>query len=152
MVKSFPLDGAASLFRWGVARSGRDDAIMIRKEDGFELHWSGCRVPRREYARAALLLAVLLAVIYGNSFHCGFHLDDFDSIVDNSRVHIRTLSWPELSKALSGVGDFHRPLAYLTFGLNHYFHGTRLAGYHGVNLALHYLAALFLFLLFSDTL
>ncbi|GAB6058155.1 tetratricopeptide repeat protein [Desulfonatronum parangueonense] len=43
-------------------------------------------------------------------------------------------------------------MSYLTFGLNYYIHGLDVFGYHLVNLAIHYLSALFLYLIIFNTL
>jgi hypothetical protein len=45
-----------------------------------------------------------------------------------------------------------RPLSYLSFALNYHIGGTNVFGYHVVNFAIHYIAAIFLFLLLYNTL
>ncbi len=104
---------------------------------------------------AGLLLFGLLLVIYGNSLSNGWHFDDFANIVDNPRVHAASLDWQELRAALSGVGAegrLQRPLAFLSFAINHALGGLQVEGYHLVNLAIHFLTAFLLFLLLRDLL
>ena len=47
---------------------------------------------------------------------------------------------------------FYRPIAGLSLGLNYYFGGTDVFGYHLVNFFIHLLASIFLFLFIYDTL
>jgi tetratricopeptide (TPR) repeat protein len=98
---------------------------------------------------AALLLAIALSVAYADTFHASWHYDDYANIVKNPNVHMARISWSALKEALS-AGLHHqligRPLAYLSFALNYRFGALDLFGYHVVNLIIHWLAALFVFL------
>ncbi|RLC21599.1 MAG: hypothetical protein DRI57_01990 [Deltaproteobacteria bacterium] len=130
---------------------------MITKEDGFDLHlkWDGPE-PRR-YAFTAIILFVSLIIIYGNSFHCIFHFDDYDNITENQNIKMETLSWENVKKTFCGrsydqQSRITRPISYLSFALNHYISGPDVFGYHVTNFVIHYLAAVFLFLLLYRTL
>jgi tetratricopeptide (TPR) repeat protein len=103
-------------------------------------------------------LVLLTAAAYHNSLTGAFVFDDVPAIAENPTI--RAL-WP-LSGALSppdnsGVGG--RPLANLSFALNHALHGTSVVGYHVGNLLLHLGSTLLLFgivrrtlhLVFGDT-
>jgi len=96
---------------------------------------------------AFAFLFVLVLVVYGNTFHAGWHFDDRHSIVDNSKVHITELTLPVLSRVIQhpDAQRIWRPLAYLSFGLNWYIGQDRVFGYHVVNILLHLITAFILF-------
>lgn len=103
----------------------------------------------------AILMLALLFAIYSNSFDDSWHFDDYLNIVNNGAVHIRSLTWVELEKAMHGISDsgrWSRPVSYATFALNYYFHGLDVSGYHAVNLIIHCLTAFFLYLFILSTL
>lgn len=100
-----------------------------------------------------VLLLLLLAVTYSNSFKGDWVFDDAPNILDNPNIRVEDLSTDSLKRSLYDQnGRLNRPLAYLTFGLNYYFGGTNVFGYHLVNLAVHFLTAVFLFLFILKTL
>lgn len=124
-------------------------------ERDFELD-IGCSFQNgRSVATAFALLFVILIVIYGNSFHCSWHHDDFDNIVNNRYIKINDLSLSGIENTLYGItprDTWSRPLAYLSFAVNYYFGGLDVFGYHIVNFSIHYLAAVILFLFVYETL
>jgi protein O-mannosyl-transferase len=118
-----------------------------------EEHPGRCNVPF-----AVLSFLVMLLLIYGNSFFGEWHFDDYHNIVDNPNVHMQGLSWNEFCATFYGVADgpeghhVTRPIAFLSFGLNYFFGGTNVFGYHAVNFVIHFAAAVFLFLFICRTL
>ena len=125
---------------------------MISKSNGFDLNirW---RFPEgKKYAFAFISLFVFLLIIYGNSLQGEWHLDDTSSIVENPGVHLKNLSWPDIKKTCYFRGGLSRPVSYFSFALNYYFDGLNVLGYHLVNLAIHYITAIFLFLFIYNTL
>lgn len=101
------------------------------------------------------MLGVLLLLCYANSFHASWQYDDFANIVRNSRVHMDQWSWEQLRQGLTAGMDFQvisRPLAFVSFALNHKFGGLNVFGYHVVNFCIHWTAAIFLFLFVRETL
>ncbi|MDP2827965.1 MAG: hypothetical protein Q8O37_05100 [Sulfuricellaceae bacterium] len=92
---------------------------------------------RSDPARIAiLLLATLLA--YVSSFHGVFQFDDYNVIVDNSRIHSLSAWWQHV------IGI--RPLLKLSYALN-WISGLGVSGYHAVNLAIHCANAVLAYLL-----
>ncbi len=75
-----------------------------------------------------ILLSVLAALIYSNTFCSSFHFDDTQNIVENPRI-----------KDLTNFSDFSgtRYLGFLSFALNYYLNGLNVFGYHLVNLLIH---------------
>lgn len=72
-----------------------------------------------------LLLFILLSIIYANSFDGAWIFDDEPNIVQNPYVHMKTLDWEGVTGTFESIRNksFDRPFAYLTFGLNYFFHG-----------------------------
>lgn len=95
-------------------------------------------------------LAVLALAAYSNSFRGPFILDDRSSIVHNSSLSKVWPPWGSLTAPPAG-GTRGRPVANLTFALNHWIGGLDVQGYHAVNLCVHVLAGLALFGIMSRT-
>jgi protein O-mannosyl-transferase len=95
------------------------------------------------------LLTGFVFLIYSNTFHSPWILDDFSNILLNPSVHLENLDgeslWKPIHASLDG-GRLDRPLARLTFALNWYFGGKDTWGYHLLNIYIHGLCAFFLFL------
>lgn len=87
----------------------------------------------------ATLLAVLVVSAYWPGLGGGFVFDDFPNIVDNTRLHVASLGWQEwLAAAFSSeAGQLQRPLAMITFALNHYFTGLDPMPMKLFNVAIH---------------
>jgi tetratricopeptide (TPR) repeat protein len=109
-----------------------------------------------KYGRALLLLVVLVLIVYGNTFHASWHLDDRTNILDNQNVHVDSLSLDEWARsaappftdpgrAPSGWSDLYRPVAMLTFAFNWFLGGSSVFGYHVVNIGLHCATTVLLF-------
>jgi Tfp pilus assembly protein PilF len=105
---------------------------------------------------AAVTLSLLVFAVYSNSLHGSFHLDDFHSIAENPNIHLKDLTWQNIQKTLRSDLNYpeklYRPVSGFSFGLNYYFGGLEVKGYHLLNMAIHYLSALFLFLFLHQTL
>jgi len=104
---------------------------------------------RRELALLlAFILAALTMLVYLPSLHNGFiNYDDFDYISQNPHV-LRGLSWDNLAWAFTTTsqGNWH-PLTWLSLMATIQLFGPGPFGFHLVNLLLHTLNVLLLFLL-----
>lgn len=90
-----------------------------------------------------LLLALSVFLVYSDTFHASWHLDDYSNILYDSSIHFEK---PDL-RSLSGTILGHsRPFARLTFALNWYLGKDSVTGYHIVNIAIHILSSFFLLL------
>ncbi len=127
---------------------------MITKDNDFDLNIHLRTSHGRQYAFAFMALFVFLLVIYANSFQGAFQFDDKINIVENKNIFLESLDWNQIKGTFYGVDgkQINRPLAFLTFGLNFYIHKLDVFGYHVVNFAIHYLAAVFSFLFIYRTL
>lgn len=100
------------------------------------------------HARAGWALALLAAAglaVYANSFNEPFVFDGAGLVRDSPLIRSAWPPWPILRNTT-------RPVAMLTFAVNHAIGGTELWGYHAVNLAIHVAAAWVLFDLVRRTL
>jgi len=100
----------------------------------------------------AVAAAAIVVLAYYPSFSVPFQFDDMTNIRDNQHIRVTTVSLQKLWDA--GVRSYasNRPVANISFALNHYVHGYEIIGYHLVNLAIHLITGLFIFLVFRDTL
>lgn len=84
-----------------------------------------------------LLLALAVCAVYANSLQGVMLFDDPLRLIANPSIRqLWPAEWLEYNQ---------RPVAYFTFTLNYVLHGTALAGWHVVNIAIHLLAGLTLY-------
>jgi protein O-mannosyl-transferase len=105
----------------------------------------------RRGVQIATLLALLgmIWIAYAPGLGGGFIFDDISNIVNNKALHVTGSSPAEWSAAAfaSPASDLQRPLAMLTFALNHYFTGLDPKPMKLTNLIIHCLNALLAFAL-----
>src|SRR5206468_1139421 len=93
-------------------------------------------------------LAAALAIAYANSFHVPFVFDDLPGIVTNPSIRSLAASFhPPPQITTSG-----RPAVNVSFALDYVLGGLAPAGYHALNLLIHWAAALLLYGLVRRTL
>jgi hypothetical protein len=94
-----------------------------------------------------LLLAIVAAtcVVYWPGLGGGYVFDDYQNLIENPALHLR--GWDDLGGLLmsSPASGLRRPLAMLTFGINHHFTGFESRPMKLTNLAVHLLNAMLLF-------
>jgi hypothetical protein len=109
---------------------------------------------RRLHQVLILALGVITLVVYSNSFPCGFTLDSSKMILADSRI--TALNRTNLALILGQgywypieTSGLYRPFTTLSYLLNYTVFGnsTHPAGYHVVNLVLHWLNAALVYLL-----
>lgn len=127
---------------------------MISRENGFELPLKWKFPDSRKYAFTFISLLIILFAVYSNSFYGEWHFDDFYNITSNPYIQFTDFSWENIKHCIYGLEqkNLSRPLSYLSLALNYYFDGTNVFSYHVVNFAIHYLAAVFLYLFIYNTL
>jgi tetratricopeptide (TPR) repeat protein len=99
-------------------------------------------------------LAILIFLVYSNTFHASWHLDDNQIIVNNPHIQLNTLKPGSIGQAFYAsptgglyLGDtIYRPISCLTLALNWYFGRDNVVGYHVVNIFIHFLTSFVLFL------
>ena len=96
-----------------------------------------------------LSLLIVTASIYAQALNGPFLFDDHIHITQNRWVKIDSLSWANIAQAWDSSFSFfpnNRPLAQLSFGINHAFAGLEPWAYKATNLALHLVTGLVVFL------
>lgn len=78
---------------------------------------------------AALSIAILGSVIYGNTLQVPWYFDDTANIVRNPLIRDLGAAWDKILAP--------RGLAMFSFAVNYHFHGIELPGYHIVNILIH---------------
>jgi tetratricopeptide (TPR) repeat protein len=96
-----------------------------------------------------LLIAVLGLLIYSNTFHSPFQWDEEIYLLENPVVkdlgYFMDTSRAEGLPVYDGLKS--RYIGYLTFALNYKLHGFNVPGYHIVNIAIHLINAMLVYLL-----
>jgi hypothetical protein len=96
---------------------------------------------------AAFLLCGVVFAIYWPGLHGAFFFDDGPSILQAEGVRLVTWSLASLHQAWTsgGAGPSGRPVAQLSFALNHYFGGFDPFGFKATNLAIHLVCGVLVF-------
>jgi tetratricopeptide (TPR) repeat protein len=100
-------------------------------------------------ATSALLIALLalIAAVYVPGLNGGYVFDDYPNIVDNLPMHVQSgaglQAW--INATLSSPSDLPRPLAMLSFAMNHAATGLDPFWMKATNLAIHLLNTLLVF-------
>lgn len=104
--------------------------------------------PKKSRLYLLLFLSFILVIVsYSNSLDAGWHFDDEQNILTNSKIHITELSFDKIANAIThySSSDIYRPLPMFTFALNWYFNQDNVYSYHVVNILMHILTAYVLF-------
>jgi tetratricopeptide (TPR) repeat protein len=99
-----------------------------------------------------VVIAIVLLATYWNTFDASWHFDDEANIVNRVDLHLTDFTWDQIQRTISNENRIYRPVACFTFALNYYFNQDRVFGYHVVNLSIHFLTAIFLFLFIQHAL
>jgi tetratricopeptide (TPR) repeat protein len=96
-----------------------------------------------------IFIAVIGMLAYSNTLDVPFHFDDMPNIVDN--LVIKDLKYFEEPLEATGLKEYNalktRYIGYLSFALNYRIHGLEVRGYHIVNLVIHIINGLLVYLL-----
>lgn len=95
---------------------------------------------RLHFGFALLVAAVCAAAtisVYAPSLRAGFYFDDQPNIVEVEALHWTSASLAGVSAVLRDGRAARRPIANLSFALNHLYAGLDPTGYHLVNLLIH---------------
>src|ERR1700722_16452791 len=101
-------------------------------------------------------IVIVGLIVYCNSLFNGFIMDDTWQIVNNSIIHSLTNiplffsgSTFDMGEAQMLAGNYYKPLMSLYFSILYTFFGATPFPYHLVQLILHILNSIFVFLLFK---
>ncbi len=87
------------------------------------------------------ILLLLTLLVYGHTLDVPFYFDDFSSIRDNPVLY----QWQDIQSIWHYAPL--RFISYLSFALNYAVHQYSLMGYHLVNISIHFLTGLMVYLL-----
>ncbi len=101
-----------------------------------------------------LLISLITALVYSNTLDASWHMDDYENIVKNPGIHLKDLYPQSIIQSFHASIDgglykgdtLYRPVAMFSFALNWYWGQDKVIGYHLVNITIHILTAIFLFL------
>ena len=107
------------------------------------------RTPIKLYIAFFISIWALIWIVYSSSLSASWHLDDYQNIVRNDKIHLSTLTPASLKDTFfAGTSDkLYRPVPMASFAINWFQHGAAVLGYHLVNVLIHCLNASFLFLI-----
>ena len=97
------------------------------------------------------LLSVIIILIYAETLTTPFIFDDIGSIRDNPHIRLPALNFRNLAWAGFHSPLANRPIANISFALNHYVHGYNLVGFHAVNIIIHIITGVGLYFLVKAT-
>ena len=89
------------------------------------------------HRRAVFAICLLGIIIYSNSLNCAFVFDDQQNITENTFIRLTELGFEKLSAAAFKSPHANRPVANASFAVNYYFGKYNTAGYHVVNILIH---------------
>jgi protein O-mannosyl-transferase len=103
-----------------------------------------------------LLITIVSVGVFFNTLENGFHLDDFYRVKDNPGIQNLSSPWrhfidPRTMTTIPRLAQY-RPLLPLSLSVNYRVHAQRLPGYHLVNLVIHIICAVFVYLLLLELL
>lgn len=97
-----------------------------------------------------ILIFFIIIFSFSNTITAEWHFDDIPNIIENNKIHIIDLNQFLTSNIFNlqpnSEGSLYRPVAYLSFAFNWYFGADDVTGYHIVNILLHCLTAVLLYL------
>ncbi len=99
-----------------------------------------------------VLFPILAFALYAKTMTGPFVFDDVSNISGNVKMRLYSLSWEGLKAAAVSYPSPARILPNMSFAVNFFLGGYHVEGYHAVNVLVHVLAALGLFLFARATL
>ncbi len=106
--------------------------------------------PGRQTVLAVAVMTLLALLVYANTFNVPFNYDDTNNILTNTHIRMTAVTFDSIAAVSESPSP--RPFANLTLALNYYFGRYDVRGYHAVNLTIHILTGLLLFLVARSTL
>lgn len=94
---------------------------------------------------ALVLFPVIGFLLYRGTLESPFIFDDVSNIVTNLKIRIHDISVKALLEAAASKPSSTRFLPNISFALNHYANGLEVRGFHVVNILIHVITSLVLF-------
>ncbi|GAB4339721.1 MAG: hypothetical protein Kow0089_12860 [Desulfobulbaceae bacterium] len=100
----------------------------------------------RAFLAAVFFLALAGCGVYLSGLDAPFYLDDQGNVINSEAVRLERLSCEGVRASLEESRLVRRPVANLSFALNHLVAGYEPAAFRGVNIAIHALSGILLYL------
>ncbi len=120
---------------------GNNPSLTIRSSSDF---------PAFHFLLSAAVMALITLFAYADTFNVPFIYDDVNNITLNRHIRMTAVTFDSIAAVSESPSP--RPFANLTLALNYYFGRYDVRGYHAVNLTIHILTGLLLFLVARSTL
>jgi tetratricopeptide (TPR) repeat protein len=92
-------------------------------------------------------LCLLCIIIYSNTLHSPFVFDDFPNIKKNISIRLTDFDFQRLSDTAFIRPNPTRPVANISFALNHYFGEYDVTSYHVTNIIIHLINGILVYFL-----
>ena len=99
-----------------------------------------------------LLIALIAFLVYSNTSSTPFVFDDVIHITGNPHIRLHQFTMEGIKDAALKSRGRNRPVPMISFALNYYFHRYNVLGYHLVNIIIHIMTGIFLYLFIKITL
>jgi tetratricopeptide (TPR) repeat protein len=121
----------------------------LQSQDGVSAFQSekAIDIPHQFHLISSFFICVLCIIIYSNTLNAPFIFDDLPNIENNSFVRLTQLDFKKIYEAGIKSPSHNRPLANISFALNHYFWGNNVTSYHIVNIIIHLLNGILVYFL-----
>ena len=97
-------------------------------------------------------LALFVFMLYSNTLEGPFVYDDLSNIQANPHIRLTQFNLEDIKTAGLNKDSSNRPISFISFSLNYYFHKYDVTGYHLINILIHITTGLLLFFLLKTTL
>jgi len=94
-----------------------------------------------------LFISLISIIIYSNTLHSPFVFDDIDNITENSLIRMTGINLTSLKNAAFSHPSWARPISNISFAVNYYMGGYNVRGYHIVNIAVHMINGILVYLI-----
>mgnify|MGYP000625099636 CR=1 FL=1 len=101
---------------------------------------------RRPEAWLLAIFPLIAFALYHQTIHGPFVFDDVPNISANFKMRIYSLDWRALKAAATSEPSVNRWLPNITFAINYYLGGLNVEGYHIVNILIHVITSILVFL------
>ena len=101
----------------------------------------------KQHLSATIAIVILGVLIYANTLNSPFAFDDFPNIVENPHVRISDFGLESIIDSGTQSPSARRPVANISFAVNYLFGKYDVRGYHIVNIVIHFLNGILVYLL-----
>jgi len=102
------------------------------------------------FLKPVVLISIFICLIYSNTLDSPWQFDDYHNITENPKIQMQTLNWASIKASFYATPFFentlYRPVSNLSFALNWLWGKNNVTGYHIVNITIHIITALLLYL------